>query len=131
MQDVETKLAAARTRLILDKYIDQVAVIGDERAYVTAIIAPSLPDLESYAAKYKIDYKDADELLLNPKIYEYMEQRVQRMQAGMANYELIKKFTLISKPFSIQTGELTNTLKLKRTVILQRYKVLIDEMYAS
>ena len=119
------------TRLILDKYIDQVAVIGDERPYVTAIIAPSLPDLESYAVKCKIVYKDADELLSNPKIYEYMEQRVQRMQAGMANYELIKKFTLISKPFSIQTGELTNTLKLKRTVILQRYKVLIDEMYAS
>jgi len=119
------------TRLILDKYIDQVAVIGDERPYVTAIIAPSLPDLESYAAKCKIVYKDADELLSNPKIYEYMEQRVQRMQAGMANYELIKKFALISKPFSIQTGELTNTLKLKRTVILQRYKVLIDEMYAS
>jgi long-chain acyl-CoA synthetase len=119
------------TRLILDKYIDQVAVIGDERPYVTAIIAPSLPDLENYAAKYKIEYKDADDLLANPKIYEYMEQRIQRMQAGMANYELIKKFTLISKPFSIQTGELTNTLKLKRTVIRQRYKVQIDEMYAS
>lgn len=118
------------TRLILDKYIDQVAVIGDERPYVSAIIAPSLPDLESYAAKFNIEYKDADDLLANPKIYEYMAQRILRMQAGMANYELIKKFTLISKPFSIQTGELTNTLKLKRTVILQRYKVLIDEMYA-
>ncbi len=118
------------TRLILDKYIDQVAVIGDERPYVSAIIAPSLPDLESYAAKFNIAYTDADDLLSNPKIYEYMAQRILRMQAGMANYELIKKFTLISKPFSIQTGELTNTLKLKRTVILQRYKVLIDEMYA-
>lgn len=119
------------TRLVLDKYIEQVAVIGDEKPYVTAIIAPSLPDLENYAAKYKIEYSDADDLLANPKIYEYMQQRVQRMQAGMAGYEMIKKIALISKPFSIQTGELTNTLKLKRTVILQRYKVLIDEMYAS
>lgn len=119
------------TRLVLDKYIEQVAVIGDEKPYVTAIIAPSLPDLESYAVKYKIEYKDADDLLTNPKIYEYMLQRVQRMQAGMAGYEQIKKIALISKPFSIQTGELTNTLKLKRAVILQRYKVQIDEMYAS
>ncbi|MPN17937.1 Long-chain-fatty-acid--CoA ligase FadD15 [bioreactor metagenome] len=116
---------------MLDKYIEQVAVIGDEKPYVTAIIAPSMPDLESYAAKYKIEYKDADDLLANPKIYEYMLQRVQRMQAGMAGYEQIKKIALISKPFSIQTGELTNTLKLKRAVILQRYKVQIDEMYAS
>lgn len=119
------------TRLVLDKYIEQVAVIGDEKPYVTAIIAPSMPDLESYAVKYKIEYKDADDLLTNPKIYEYMLQRVQRMQAGMAGYEQIKKIALISKPFSIQTGELTNTLKLKRAVILQRYKVQIDEMYAS
>lgn len=119
------------TRLVLDKYIEQVAVIGDEKPYVTAIIAPSLPDVESYAAKYKIAYKDADDLLANPKIYEYMLQRIQRMQAGMAGYEQIKKIALISKPFSIQTGELTNTLKLKRAVILQRYKVQIDEMYAS
>lgn len=119
------------TRLVLDKYIEQVAVIGDEKPYVTAIIAPSLPDLGSYADKYKIEYKDADDLLANPQIYDYMLQRVQRMQAGMAGYEQIKKIALISKPFSIQTGELTNTLKLKRTVILQRYKVLIDEMYVS
>ena len=67
------------TRLILDKYIDQVAVIGDERPYVSAIIAPSLPDLESYAAKFNIEYKDADDLLANPKIYEYMAQRILRI----------------------------------------------------
>lgn len=119
------------TRLILDKYIDQVAVIGDERPYVTAIIAPSIPDLELYAAKNKIAYSDVADLLANPKIYAFMEERILRMQEGMAKYELIKKFSLIAIPFSIQTGELTNTLKIKRAVVVQRYKVLIDELYAS
>ncbi|MDD2285857.1 MAG: long-chain fatty acid--CoA ligase [Paludibacter sp.] len=118
------------TRLVLDQCIEQVAVIGDEKPYVTAIIAPSIPDLVLYAEKQKIRYKNIAELLVHPAIYNYMEQRIQRMQAGMANHELIKKFALITKPFSIQGGELTNTLKLKRAVILQRYKVQIDEMYA-
>lgn len=117
------------TRLILDKCIEQVAVIGDEKPYVTAIIAPSIPDLELYAEKNNLKYNDVEALLSHPEIYKYMEQRILRMQAGMANYELIKKFALIAKPFSIQGGELTNTLKLKRAVILQRYKVQIDEMY--
>ena len=119
------------TRLILDKCIEQVAVIGDEKPFVTAIIAPSIPDLELYAEKNNINYKDIAELLAHPAIYQFMEQRILRMQSGMANYELIKKFALITKPFSIQGGELTNTLKLKRAVILQRYKVQIDEMYAK
>jgi len=119
------------TRLVLDKCIEQVAAIGDEKPYVTAIIAPSIPDLERYAEKENIAYKSVAELLAHPAIYKYMEQRIQRMQAGMANHELIKKFALIEKPFSIQGGELTNTLKLKRAVVLQRYKVQIDEMYAS
>jgi long-chain acyl-CoA synthetase len=123
-QEIETKL-------VLDKYIEQAAVIGDEKPYVTAIIAPAMDNLREYAAQEKIAYKDADDLLANPLIKTFMEQRIIKMQAGMAGYELIKKFSLISIPFSIQTGELTNTLKLKRSIILQRYKVLIDEMYAK
>ncbi len=117
------------TRLILDKCIEQVAVIGDEKPYVTAIIAPSISALELYAEKNNIEYKDDADLLANPDVYKYMEERILHMQVGMANHELIKKFALITKPFSIQGGELTNTLKLKRAVILQRYKVQIDEMY--
>lgn len=119
------------TRLVLDKFIEQVAAIGDERPYVTAIIAPSIEALEVYARKNNIVFTDADDLLANPIIYEYMEQRIKKMQEGMAKHELIKKFRMISKPFSIQSGELTNTLKLKRPIVTQRYKVLIDEMYAE
>jgi long-chain acyl-CoA synthetase len=117
------------TRLGLDKYIDQVAAIGDERNYVTAIIAPSMPALEDYAKAHKIQYNNVDELLKLPSIYDFLHARIKEQQKGMAEYEMIKRFTLIKKSFSIETGELTNTLKVRRAVIMQKYKLQIDEMY--
>lgn len=119
------------TRLGTDKYIDQVAVIGDERNYVTAIIAPSIPALETYAKTNNITYKDIDELLHSPEVHKLMEERIAEHQKGMAGYEMVKKFTLIKIPFTIETGELTNTLKIKRAVITQKYKKQIDAMYAN
>jgi long-chain acyl-CoA synthetase len=119
------------TRLGVDKYIEQVAVIGDERNYVTAIIAPSIPALEVYAKKNKINYDNVDDLLKSPEIYVLIQNRIVELQKGMANYEQVKRFTLIRKSFAIETGELTNTLKIRRAVILQKYKILIDEMYAN
>ncbi|MFV0467789.1 MAG: long-chain fatty acid--CoA ligase, partial [Dysgonomonas sp.] len=102
----------------------------DERNYVTAIIAPSIPALEAYAKANNITYKDVDELLQVPEIYKLIEQRIADRQQGMASYEYIKKFTLIKIPFTIETGELTNTLKIRRAVIMQKYKHQIDTMYA-
>lgn len=122
---------AIETRLALDKYIEQTATIGDERNYVTAIIAPSLPALEEFALKNKLSYTDHDDLLQKPEILKLIEERIRKAQADMANYEQIKKFRLIRKGFSIESGELTNTLKMRRAVIMQKYKSLIDEMYAE
>ncbi len=117
------------TRLILDVYIEQAAVIGDERNFVTAIIAPNIDALENYAKKTKLVYSSIEELLKLPKIIELIDERIKNAQKGMANYEMIKKFSLIKKGFSIESGELTNTLKMRRAVIMQKYKHLIDEMY--
>jgi len=119
------------TRLCLDKYIEQVAVIGDERNYVTAIVAPAIQALEEYAIKNKIGYSSIDELLNTTEIKNLIHERIANQQKGMANYELIKKFFLIKKSFAIETGELTNTLKIRRTVIMQKYKSQIDEMYKN
>jgi long-chain acyl-CoA synthetase len=123
-QEIETRLGG-------DKYIEQVAVIGDERNYVTAIIAPSIPALEQYAKKQNIKYENVDELLKDKDIHEFIQQRVSVLQKGMANYELIKRFSLIKKGFAIESGELTNTLKMRRAIIMQKYKSLIDEMYSN
>ncbi len=119
------------TRLILDKYIEQVAVIGDDRNFVTAIIAPAIPEVEKFAKANKINYSNVEELLKLPTIHNLIMERIKDMQSGMAEYEKIKKFTLISKSFSIETGELTNTLKVRRAVIMQKYKLQIDEMYKA
>lgn len=117
------------TRLELDKYIEQAVAVGDERNYVTAIIVPALPALEQYATENKIPYNFLDELINNPQIYSFFENRIAEQQKEMAHYELIKKFTLIKKGFSIESGELTNTLKLRRAIIMQKYKDIIDAMY--
>jgi long-chain acyl-CoA synthetase len=119
------------TRLGLDKYIEQVAVIGDERNYVTAIIAPSIPALEEYAKKNKIAYENIDDLLKSTEINEFLQIRIAEQQKGMANYEMIKRFILIKKSFAIESGELTNTLKIRRTVIMQKFKTQIEEMYVN
>jgi len=119
------------TRLCLDKFIEQVAVIGDERNFVTAIIAPSIQALEEFATKEKIQYETIDELLKTPSVKDLFQARIAEQQKGMANYELIKRFILIKKSFAIESGELTNTLKIRRTVIMQKYKTQIDEMYAK
>lgn len=123
-QEIETRLGG-------DKYIEQVAVVGNERNYVTAIISPSIANLEAYAKENKIQYENIDELLQSPLIYELIQSRIVELQKGMASYELIKKFTLIRKSFTIETGELTNTLKIRRAVVMQKYKLLIDEMYSE
>jgi Long-chain acyl-CoA synthetases (AMP-forming) len=117
------------TRLAMDKYIEQVAAIGDERNFVTAIIYPSLGALEAYAQKQNISYSGVDDLLKNPLIHRLIEERIAVQQRGMANYEIVKRFSLISKNFAIETGELTNTLKIRRAVVMQKYKKIIDEMY--
>jgi long-chain acyl-CoA synthetase len=119
------------TRLALDKYIEQVAAIGDERNFVTAIIHPAIPAIENYAKKNNISYENLEDLLKKDAIYKLIEERVAIQQKGMANYEMIKKFALISKSFTVESGELTNTLKIRRAVVTQKYKAIIDEMYAK
>jgi long-chain acyl-CoA synthetase len=120
---------AIETRLALDPYIEQIAAIGDERNYVTAIIAPSISAIEEYAAKHDIKYNGVEELIQHEAIISLIDSRIKAGQVGMAPYEQIKKFTLIKKGFSIESGELTNTLKMRRAVIMQKYKAQIEQMY--
>ena len=118
------------TRLGLDKYIDQVAVIGDERNFVTAIICPAIALLEKYAKDKNINYASTTELLALPEIIDLIQTRIIAQQAGMSSYEFVKKFVLIEKPFAMETGELTNTLKIRRAVVMQKYKLQIENMYS-
>lgn len=121
---------ALESRLGEDKYIEQVAVIGDQRKYVTAIIIPAYEALKEYARKKKIAYHNLEDLVKNSEIRAMIAERIERLQKGFAGFERIKKFTLLPKAFTMEAGELTNTLKIKRPVIASRYAAEIEAMYA-
>lgn len=121
---------AIETKIGEDKYIDQVAVIGDQRKYVTAIIIPAFEALKEYAAQKQIQYRSLEELITNSKIQELIQERINHLQQNFARFEQIKKFTLLPRAFSMEAGELTNTLKIRRPIINQRYKNEIEAMYA-
>ena len=115
--------------LINDAFIEQIAVIGDQQKYVTALAVPSFENLKKYALEHKITFKDVEELINNNQIKDMFEKRFEELQKEFSVFEKIKKVTLLPKEFSIEAGEITATLKLKRKVIQQKYKELIDKMY--
>lgn len=112
-----------------DKYIDQIAVIGDQRKYVTAIIIPAFEALKEYAAQKQIQYRNLEELVKNQRIEQLIMSRINELQKNFARFEQIKRFTLLPQAFTMETGELTNTLKIRRPVINQRYHDIIEAMY--
>jgi long-chain acyl-CoA synthetase len=120
---------AIESRLGEDKYIEQVAVIGDQRKYVTAIIIPAFDALKEYARTHQIKFKDIQDLTDNSEIHEFIAQRIEKLQLEFANFERIKRFTLLPRAFSIEGGELTNTLKLRRSIINMLYANEIEAMY--
>ena len=119
------------SKLLVDKYIDQIAIIADQRKFVSALIIPEYKLLEEYAAKHNIYYKDREDLCRNREIYDMMMERIETLQQQLAHYEQIKRFTLLPHHFSMDRGELTNTLKIKRRVLNENYKKEIDAMYAE
>lgn len=120
---------ALESRLGKDRYIEQVAVIGDQRKYVTAIIIPAFEAIKEYAQKKKIKYRTLEDLVKNTDIRALIEERINRLQSGLSSFEQIKKFTLLPREFTMEAGELTNTLKIRRPVINDRYAREIEAMY--
>ena len=119
------------SKLLVDKYIDQIAIIADQRKFVSALIIPVYPLLEEYAREHHIPFEDREQLCANPQINEMMKERIDTLQQQLAHYEQIKRFTLLPHHFSMEKGELTNTLKIKRRVLNENYKKEIDAMYAE
>ena len=120
---------ALESKLGIDRYIDQITIIADQRKFVSALIVPVYPLVEQYAKEKGITYVSRVELLANPKIQDLFTTRIETLQQQFAHYEQVKRFTLLPEPFSMENGELTNTLKIKRGVVAKHYKELIDKMY--
>lgn len=122
-QPIESKLKGSI-------YIAQVMLIGDNRNFPSALIVPNWETFESYAKAQGIS-GSREELCRNQKLTEMMLKEVQILTPDLAKYEQIKKITLIPREFTIENGELTPTLKVKRRVIEEHYKDVIDKMYTE
>ncbi len=120
---------AIETRIGEDKYIDQVAVIGDQRKFVSALIVPNYDALAAYAREQGILFNSVKELVENQMIHDFLFGRIELLQSQFTNYEKIKRFALLPEPFRMEAGELTNTLKLRRKVVLEKYADIIDRLY--
>ena len=122
---------AIETKMVVDRYIDQISIIADERKFVSALIVPDYKLVEKFAADKGIQYASMAELLKHDAVMELFKERVDTLQQQFAHYEQIKKFTLLPEPFSMAKGELTNTLKIKRSVLNKNYAAEIEAMYAE
>lgn len=117
------------SKILVDKYIDQIAIIADQRKFVSALIIPVYGMLEEYARAHNIAFENREQLCANPQIYAMMKERIDTLQQQLAHYEQVKRFTLLPHQFSMEKGELTNTLKIRRRVLNENYKAEIDKMY--
>ena len=117
------------SKLLVDKYIDQIAIIADQRKFVSALIVPEYKLLEEYARTHDIAYNSREDLCNDKRIVRMLTERIDTLQQQLAHYEQVKRFTLLPHAFSMERGELTNTLKIKRRVLNENYKAEIDKMY--
>ncbi len=113
------------------KYIDQFVLIGDRRMFLSALIVPDFEAVKEYADSHKIKYSTIEELSDIKEIRELMEKEMSKIQKNLANYERVRRFTLLEKPFSLETGEITPSLKIKRKVVEEKYSDRIEQMYAG
>ncbi len=116
---------------LASKYIDQFVLIGDRRMFLTALVVPDFEALKEYADAHRISYKDEKELVKLKQINELLEKEFNEFQKKLANFERVRKFTLLERPFTIENGEVTPSLKIRRKIIEERYRDLIDDMYSA
>lgn len=115
--------------LLVDKFIDQVAVIADQRKFVSALIVPEFRLVEDWAREHHIAFSSREDLCANEQVEKMLQERINTLQQQLAYYEQIKRITLLPHHFSMESGELTNTLKIRRPIINKNYQAEIDKMY--
>lgn len=118
------------SKLSVDRYIDQIVIIADQRKFVSALIIPEY-DILMEEAKTHLGktFSSREEMCADPDINKFMMFRLDTLQQEFAHYEQVKRITLLPEPFSLEKGELTNTLKVRRPVLNENYKEIIEKMY--
>ena len=113
------------------EYVDQFVLIGDKRMFLTALIVPDYEAIQEYADSHKILYNKLEDLIKKKEVYDLFEKELNKFQKKLANYEKVRKFALLEKPFTLETGEITPSLKVKRKIVEEKYSHLIEEMYSG
>jgi len=114
---------------LTSKYIDQFILIGDRRTFLSALIVPDFEAIKEYADSRNIPYGNVEDLIKKKEIYDLIDKDMSQFQKKLANYERVRKFKLLEKPFTLESGEITPSLKIKRKFVEERYQHLIEEMY--
>ena len=110
-------------------YVDNAVLIGDKKPYIVALISPNSEELESWAKAQGIEFESIEELTRHPKVLELYQKVLENVNAGLARYEQVKKFRVLPEMLSVEAGQLTPTLKVKRRVVEKQFAGLIEEMY--
>lgn len=116
-------------RVKINPYVNQVVMVGDRRKFPALLIVPNVEQVESWARSQQLGYDDRDELLRNEKVMEFLEDSILSPLSDLARYQRPKKIALLPAELTVEEGELTPTLKVKRRVIEEKYKVIIEELY--
>lgn len=114
-----------------NKYISHAVVFGDRRKYIAALLSLNADEIKRFADLKKIQYKDYKELVERPEIRELISSVISEKNKGLSQFESIKKFAILDRDFTIEDGELTPTLKVKRRLIEERYKDIIEGLYVN
>jgi len=114
-----------------DPFISQIVVLGDRKPYLVALITVNKEEAEKYAKEKGITYSSYEELVSHREIYQRVKRWIDEVNSKLASFETIKKFAILPQDFTIESGELTPTLKVKRKVVYQKYAEIIEKLYAS
>jgi len=121
-QNIENTLAS-------DVFIEQSVIIGEGKKYLSALIVPNFKELADYAKKHGISFNTQEDLVKKPEIITFYDQKIKTLMKDYARVEQIRKFALLPREFTIESGEITPTLKIKRKVVGKNYAEIIDGMY--
>ena len=119
------------SQILTDPCVDQVMVIADCRKFVSALIVPAFDELEKCLVDAPVDFLDRDNVCRDERVISFYTSRIENLQRTLAQFEKIKRFTLLPNTFSAELGEITNTMKLRRKAILNNYSEKIETMYSE
>ncbi len=104
-------------------------LIGDGKPYLTALVVPEFEAVKEFAKHAHLSFNGQDNLVQQPEVYKLLEGEFAKPQKDLSTYERVRKFTILTSPLTVEGGEITPTMKVKRKVVAEKYKQLIEKMY--